>query len=711
MKLLTYWVFYLGFYYIVCHKKTRTISKKMSDSDSPSSKRLKSSPENSPQGSPPSTPPSTPQSTPPGAIDSAIDGAKVGGGSSLQYYSDHDENSDDTGETTSLTPFDYESWLDGILAITPQNQLELGFQSFLVEHKEQLSTICSHFDSEGHELYSKLFSAFTSNDFYKLSMWPGQLVIEQILNANGQIALVKFQQNIRNIKLPDGTEISIKDLIKSHPELEGEIVKGLEKSARREFNPMELRELVEKKLTQSKITTGPAVSELPLDDKDILGLCVGSDGSARQLANPNILCGPYVVGTVDPSIHNPFDLPVQSVYWTESGEFIIECTGLSKHVTFWETEAMQVIYEVIMRFLMKSNGKSFGDWMHEVMFHCFKTCAFNNEQNSPENLQRLGRTTPLLSSLFLNRRTECQLFGLIINYMVKKLDKTSRGTSSITAWYLLKKWGVLTGVDELNPVGTSAHQFQQEWAALVEHFFPGLDSSNKLVLSQIVAHYVYYRYCTRRNGINLPIVSLPDTISTLAFLLTAFIIRTDDGASFLEKFIVNFRQDSGTIPGFSQFMDKFGYKGPLMASEIGSPKDYLDALSYKTPDGNFPYTMIGAGGYYENPKNSGYHSISMACKIVSVQYFNSTTGELINTVNTIKISDSEGKISIDKTLGEEASSALIVESMGIKTNSREIVFDPHSPALITLDYLRVHYPVDEINRKFREVMVKFGIPF
>ena len=85
---------------------------------------------------------------------------------------------------------------------------------------------------------------------------------------------------------------------------------------------------------------------------------------------------------------------------------------------------------------------------------------------------------------------------------------------------------------------------------------------------------------------------------------------------------------------------------------------------------------------------------------------------MINTINTIKLSDSDGKVSINKTLPVEVREAEVSKAMAIKTKSNEIVFGTDSPPLITLEYLEEQgYNVNKINVLFREVTTTLGLAF
>merc|ERR550525_1393896 len=108
------------------------------------------------------------------------------------------------------------------------------------------------------------------------------------------------------------------------------------------------------------------------------------------------------------------------------------------------------------------------------------------------------------------------------------------------------------------------------------------------------------------------------------------------------------RQDSGSLIGFKNMMEEFGFRGGMMASEIECAKDLMDARDHG-------FRLFGAGGFMgdsEKAWDASKGNISMAVKVLRV-YLN---GERCTStpVKTGETSDSgkikEGKFEADGTL-------------------------------------------------------------
>jgi hypothetical protein len=210
-------------------------------------------------------------------------------------------------------------------------------------------------------------------------------------------------------------------------------------------------------------------------------------------------------------------------------------------------------------------------------------------------------------------------------------------------------------------------------SGITQALFPQLDSV--LPLSQILGHLLYYMYCNVRKGKSMKIPMLPDTWWTILFLAAgSVIIMPQTGKTFLDECIGSARQDSGTLEGFVEFLDAYNLKVPSMASEISTREDILNALHIRSPvDGRFPYTLIGAGGYFgDSPKVCGDNEfyMSMAVKIVRCFIINTETNKIESITYPVKLGDpvpgKPGKVSIDGTLGTEEREAIVQNVIRIK---------------------------------------------
>ncbi len=545
-----------------------------------------------------------------------------------------------------LTSIDPQVTLDRVtrfLSKVPVREHEDEFHKFISENKDVLVKIMSNFEIDGELVTEEHIASFFC-DYYKWSMFPAfSTVYERLLDKDTK-PIMAFSVDFR--------DQPVRERLASNPELQELIIRELTKFSRRTFNINMFKALIEKKYAQSQDDTRvPPVSQLSMYSDCCEFICFDNEGNPRTIANTKICLEKYIPG-VTPGYN--IDDVVISCY-THSGQFYVEATGPWPLVTWLETSMMQNVYQTIANYMRSQAGMSYDDWLYNAMFRCFLSCKQITELNQSKPSDR---PRDLNGALFTGRRTGSMEFLVIQNWMVKVLYKSNIGTSSVDAWWLLKKWGICEGPEELNPVGTHAHELSMGLAAIVQAINPELDSV--MPLSQILGHYLYYKYCNVRQGKSMKIPMLPDTLGTPAFLAAAFSIimrGTETKKNFLEECIGSARQDSGTLEGFVEFLDRYNYKVPCMASEISLSKDIKTAIDLMSPlDGRFPYALFGAGGYFgDSPKPHGHDEFyqSMAVKIVRCFLINTAGGKTIQT-HPVKLGDSEpgkvGKVSIDGTL-------------------------------------------------------------
>lgn len=555
----------------------------------------------------------------------------------------------------------------------PTRKLEKEFQDYLKEQESKYNTILSKFNDNGDYKEDQEDTGFATLfcDYYKWSMSPIFILVTKHLNTNSKKAIVTLGVDFRDKE--------VKELLISNEELRKKIIENLHIFSRRTFNKALFMDLIEKKLLQSRNDLlSPPVAELALTESDVNYIVLDSSGNPRTLAQPNICLEKYIPG-VTPN----YDINdvVISCYIHEE-QFYVEATGPWPHVTWLETSMMQNVYQTITAF---KRTVEYREWLYNALFRCFRSIHEIIKINLDKPTER---DTYLNGALFTGRRTGGFMFILLQNLMVKQCYKYIQpgkpylgciGTSSTDAWWLLKRWGVCTGTDELNPVGTHAHELSMGLSAL----FPQLDQT--LPLTQILGHYLYWKYCSVRQGVSLKIPMLPDTLGTPAFLLAATVIKFPDSTkSFLETCIGSARQDSGTLAGFVEIMDAFNCKVPIMASEISTNKDIHSALVLQSSlDNRFPYATFGAGGYFgDSPKvwNDIEFYMSVAVKIVRCFILNNSN-QITNETHPIKLGDivmekigdivkeKPGKISIDNTLTEPARVRVIQSAIAIRDKS------------------------------------------
>ena len=588
----------------------------------------------------------------------------------MSNFTNNSANSANSSASSRMSEF---------FAKAPRDQYETDFQAFVSSNEEILIKIMSKCGPDGTLLPGSDGIDNTAtffNDYYKWTMFGVSSRIYDSLLERGKHAIMAFSVDFR--------DQAVRERLASDPVLRERIHSNLEKFARRTFNPKIFEELIAKKYAQSlDDSLVPPVSQLSMYTDDIEAICLDNEGNPRTIAHPRICQEKYIPG-VTPGLtpgltpdYDPNDVVISC--YIHEGQFFVEATGPWPLVTWLETNIMQNVYQTIMTYMREQVGMGYDEWLYNAMLRCYKSIQYAIQANLAKPEDRPGF---LNGALFAGRRSGSMEFLLIQNWMVKMLYKYVQegkpylgcvGTSSVDSWYLLKEWGICVGPNELNPVGTHAHELSMGLSAITQALFPELDSV--LPLSQVLGHLLYYRYCNVRQGKSNKAPGLTDTLGSQAFFASVNVIfMPETGKTFLEECIGSFRQDSGTLEGFIEILDLYNSNLPVMASEISTREDILKALLIRSRvDGRFTYTLYGAGGFHgDNPKVCGDDEfyMAMAVKIVRCFIIDSETNTIESITYPVKLGDTvpgkPGKVSIDGTLETEERDAIIQNANRIK---------------------------------------------
>lgn len=309
----------------------------------------------------------------------------------------------------------------------------------------------------------------------------------------------------------------------------------------------------------------------------------------------------------------------------------IEATGPWYRATWLETTMMQVVYQTLLEHKLNRLSKSYGVWLYEAMFRCFKSIEYAREKN-------------IYCALFSGRRSGGMVFLMIQNMMMNHLYYPDRylGSSSFDCWYFLKDY-----IEIKPPIGTHAHE--------ISMVFSKLFNDSDLVLSQLISHYSYYVFANNREKIPM----LPDTFGTKAFMRAATSIKIGR-STFFDTVISSARQDSGEVEHFSELMNDYGYNSlSIMASEI----DTIETLDRVCEIPN--YKSFGAGGFFGDSEKvfERGENISMAVKVVRIY----SKDEILYP---IKLGDGHGKVTLDTYLPQIVYKKLISDAVKISQNTR-----------------------------------------
>ena len=248
------------------------------------------------------------------------------------------------------------------------------------------------------------------------------------------------------------------------------------------------------------------------------------------------------------------------------------------------------------------------------------------------------------------------------------------------AWFTLSKTLKLPGI--VPPVGTHAHELSMVFMSL----FPELDGNEeRIAYSQALAHSMYYRLV--HQGYAGPMPMLPDTLGTPAFLKAAesFMVTSmlngelqrESAKVSLLSVINSARQDSGTLVDFKSALAMYPFKGTMMASEIDSKEDLVEAASQG-------YATFGAGGFMGDSEkvwnvNADKFSASMAVKAVRVYVDGRRTA-----VQPVKLGDSEdtSKVTCDAALPQQKYRKIVEAAKDVKNTAIE---QPHARGAMEVD--------------------------
>jgi nicotinic acid phosphoribosyltransferase len=325
----------------------------------------------------------------------------------------------------------------------------------------------------------------------------------------------------------------------------------------------------------------------------------------------------------------------------------IEATGKWRNVSWLETSMMQTVYETAHTEDLAAKEVSYGQWLAQALFRTYLGMKY---------LETNPGAMEIKVALFSGRRTGGFLYNLLQVYLWSKFSTPlstggrNMGTSSVDAWYQLNLLKTQSKLDKetviASPAGTHAH----ELSMVLSSIYADLDNNeHKLVITQVLGHYLYYRLTHQESKAPMPM--LPDTLGTESFLRAANVIKVpknDDSAEmpFL-SIIASARQDSGELAEFIKRMAKYSYSGGKMASEIDNIPDFNTAQG-------LGYGLAGVGGALGDSEKAWNttgerlkFTASMAVKAVRVFF----DGKLTENSFPVKTGDGGAvKVTADTTL-------------------------------------------------------------
>jgi len=470
--------------------------------------------------------------------------------------------------------------------------LDVTEQNFLWYIQENISVINEIMNNACDK---EIISATTFNDFYKFKMF--QVITKLHKNLNVTFSLDLRDDFFRNLLIDD-------------VELQDKIYSNLSSLKDRKFIKDMFNEVPNFNIDQNEIDDLCSHSLIDSIQKDKFICCENND-------------------KVVVSMYKAFDciLKKERIY--------IEATGPWYRNTWLETTMMQVVYETLLRHKLKSENKSYGTWIYESMFRCFKSIKYANNKD-------------IKCALFSGRRSGGYCFLLLQNLMMTQLYNKNKylGTSSVDSWYILKTARIID-IYIKNPIGTHAHELSMVFSKIYESV------DDNLVLSQLISHYCFYMFSNDQAKIPM----LPDTLGTNAFMRAATMINIDD-KPFID-IISSARKDSGTMEQFINTMDEYNFIGNVMDSEIGNLEDLDDLDKFKQ------CSSFGAGGFFGDSLKvfDGGSNISMAVKVTRVYIDN-------KILYPIKLGDGTGKVSLDTSLDINEYNRLLKKSLSLKNNNR-----------------------------------------
>lgn len=586
------------------------------------------------------------------------------------------------------------------------------------ERSVMIEQILNNFDDNGDvkngiapEVARFLNSATWFNDLYKWTMYSVMRFIEKQQKFGGKPIHVKFQVDIREPRVRN----ALKD-----PVLREAVFQALGKLKNRTFEKDIFEQISKEK--------GSIIS-----DEDIDAICL-KDGSKRHLvqdvSNQHNALVPED-GVVIRCFYKDdlyYDVPnvkdngeLEKV--GEPGLLVIEAEGPWHLVTWLETSMMQCVYETYHKSQLGEG--QYSRWLSKALLRCATSVAYTRI------MQKCGGPT---SALFTGRRTGGLPFLILQNLffidhfkqfvppttingkltlsdpkptigLFSNTDEATAclGTSSVDAVLYLRTLllqpdngetreliSKISSPNVLSTVGTHAHELSMVLSVLYHE----LDANPlQLPFSQVLGHYLYEELVRKKTLGPLPMLS--DTLGTPAFVLAASILLLNN-CVFL-SFVNSARQDSGDLVDFENILDKIGYTGKCMASEIDDTATLLKAALLRK------FNTFGAGGFFGDSNKvfdkSGIN-ISMAVKVVRVEcdYTNEQIATLppnvtivtkedgtktcigypIKTGDSNDITDEKGrqlisKFSADKTLDDKTLIDMKEYAIKVRENATKIL--------------------------------------
>ena len=531
------------------------------------------------------------------------------------------------------------------------NDSDLTLFNWFNSNKEIIRQLVSRFDYNG-KLVGDNLSATTFNDFYKWSMLPVIRYLETCPKFENKPIHVTFSVNIREEHLR-------KELL-TNEILQNNVKSALNNLKNRKFNINLFNEILAFKGLTNKISL------------ETIELICGTPGNEKSLID-EVVYEKYVPSETDSN-----DVVISFFEENDSKlkgrRMYIEATGPWHRVTWLETTMMQCVYEELLRNKLKNEGKTYALWMIEALKRCSKSVnaikALETERTNKPN--SMGYNTPLKGALFTGRRTGGYAFLLLQNLFVKDNYTNCIGTSSVDAWYDIKQ---VAPARVLMPVGTHAH----ELSMVISTLMSDIDDKTNYPLTQLIGHYLYFLTSIPngniKNKVNMPM--LPDTLGTEAFVRIASMINvnvkngnTNEQSRFLD-IIGSARQDSGTLENFVAILDKYDFKGGMMASEIDNIDSLIEASSIlRNNNTKYAFGTFGAGGFFGDSEaawNPSVKNISMAVKAARVYVNYQPT-----RVKPIKLGDSNStsKLEVNGLLEKGNSKAAIDRALSFKVYSK-----------------------------------------
>ena len=536
------------------------------------------------------------------------------------------------------------------------------FNDNLKKHWEEAQAILN--------LASKPKSATEENDFYKLSMAPVLQAGQE--RAKGAV-VVTFATEIRDKPLAER-------LLNDVGGIRTDVIRALDALKSRSFDHNIVLASVQGKPFESfwrqnidRICGSSHASDTLIRAQRLVGSPASDYHDGTTIYNRPLRPEDVADGQVALSVYVESDAKSHA-HPSACSEFRceklhIEATGIWNKVTFLETPMMQAVYQVVLEHHLKKRGVTNGRWLYEALFRCHLSIDFAKTW-----------CAGMKGALFAGRRTGHHVFTLLQTWYASRFYPNCIGTSSMDAWFTLSKTLKLPGI--VPPVGTHAHELSMVFMSL----FPELDENEeRIAYSQALAHSMYYRLV--HQGYAGPMPMLPDTLGTPAFLKAAesFMVTSmlngelqrESAKVSLLSVINSARQDSGTLVAFKSALAMYPFKGTMMASEIDSKEDLIEAASQG-------YATFGAGGFMGDSEkvwnvNADKFSASMAVKAVRVYVDGRRTA-----VQPVKLGDSEdtSKVTCDAALPQQKYRKIVEAAKDVKNTAIE---QPHARGAMEVD--------------------------